>query len=269
MALDQLLRRHSVSVTGWLILGFSLVSVKIIVPPFVPVGPGVGPITFQLVLILSLARRRTKSWKLTSDQDGRRRRRRRRRQRIPDGRRPTAVGGVAVDRAASVQRHAARFFPCPEPLHPLPSPVASRRLPVHHQLRHGAHLDHVLVGFMRDGVWYNRDGEPVVDDGGFGAVPASEEAIAALPETTVGECDGETREKEAECVVCLEDYQAGDKLRTLPCSHGFHERCILPWLRVSRLCPLCRFALPAAAAAETESLVDEEENEEDDDDAIR
>nr|CAB3459324.1 unnamed protein product [Digitaria exilis] len=154
--------------------------------------------------------------------------------------------------------------------HFLPS-SPSRRLPVHHQLRHGGdHFDLVLVGFMRGGVWYNRDGEPVVDDdgaysnGGFGAVPASEEAIAALPETTVGECDGETREKEAECVVCLEDYQAGDKLRTMPCSHGFHERCILPWLRVSRLCPLCRFALPAAAA-ETESLVDEEEDDDEGD----
>nr|CAB3490881.1 unnamed protein product [Digitaria exilis] len=158
--------------------------------------------------------------------------------------------------------------------HSLPS-SPSRRLPVHHQLRHGGgHLDDlVLVGFMRGGVWYNRDGEPVVDDdgaysnGGFGAVPASEEAIAALPETTVGDGDGETKGKEAECAVCLEDYQVGDKLRTMPCSHGFHERCILPWLHVSRLCPLCRFALPAAAA-EAESLVDEEEEDDDEGDTI-
>nr|CAB3463023.1 unnamed protein product [Digitaria exilis] len=132
--------------------------------------------------------------------------------------------------------------------HSLPS-SPSRRLPVHHQLRHGGHL--VLVGFMRGGVWHNRDGEPVVDDdgaysnGGFGAVPASEEAIAALPETATATARRRGKKQSA---------------RTMPCSHGFHERCILPWLRVSRLCPLCRFAMPAAGA-ETESLVDEEEDE--------
>ncbi|CAL5098371.1 unnamed protein product [Urochloa decumbens] len=80
--------------------------------------------------------------------------------------------------------------------------------------------------------------------GGFGAVPASGDAVAALPvpETTVGE--GEATEEE--CAVCLEAYEAGDTLRTMPCSHGFHEHCIFGWLAISRLCPLCRFALPAA-----------------------
>ncbi|KAG2614804.1 hypothetical protein PVAP13_3NG009700 [Panicum virgatum] len=72
-----------------------------------------------------------------------------------------------------------------------------------------------------------------------GGVPASGEAIAALPETTAGEG--------GECAVCLEAYEAGDTLRTMPCAHGFHERCIFEWLRVSRLCPLCRFALQAEA----------------------
>jgi hypothetical protein len=32
---------------------------------------------------------------------------------------------------------------------------------------------------------------------------------------------------------------------TCPSSHGFHEKCIFKWLSVSRLCPLCRFVLPA------------------------
>ncbi|XP_066333148.1 uncharacterized protein [Miscanthus floridulus] len=75
---------------------------------------------------------------------------------------------------------------------------------------------------------------------GLGAVPvpASGVAMAYPPETTVGE--GER----GECAVCLEEYEAGDALRTMPCAHGFHERCIFGWLRLSRLCPLCRFALP-------------------------
>ncbi|RLN27812.1 hypothetical protein C2845_PM05G05910 [Panicum miliaceum] len=118
---------------------------------------------------------------------------------------------------------------------------------------------------LRDGVatWYV-DGEPVGDggyggggdyrNGGFGGVPASDEAMAALPETTAGE--GETRGKE--CAVCLEAYEAGDTLRTMPCAHGFHQRCIFEWLRVSRLCPLCRFALPAAAETESPFMGDED-----------
>jgi hypothetical protein len=74
---------------------------------------------------------------------------------------------------------------------------------------------------------------------GFGAVPvpASGVAMACLPETTVGEGEGEARGR-GECAVCLEEYEAGDALRTMHSAHGFHERCIFGWLRVSR------FALP-------------------------
>ncbi|KAG2555742.1 E3 ubiquitin-protein ligase CIP8-like [Panicum virgatum] len=82
-------------------------------------------------------------------------------------------------------------------------------------------------------------------DSGFVGVPASGDAMAALPETTVGE--GGAGEEEEECAVCLEGYAAGDTVRTMPCSHGFHGHCILRWLAASRLCPLCRFALQAEA----------------------
>ncbi|OEL34973.1 hypothetical protein BAE44_0004007, partial [Dichanthelium oligosanthes] len=40
-----------------------------------------------------------------------------------------------------------------------------------------------------------------------------------LPVTTVCETGDQ------ECGVCL-DGTEGDKLRTMPCSHGFHESCI-------------------------------------------
>uniref|UniRef100_A0ACD5Y7P9 Uncharacterized protein n=1 Tax=Avena sativa TaxID=4498 RepID=A0ACD5Y7P9_AVESA len=81
-----------------------------------------------------------------------------------------------------------------------------------------------------------------VDDayrnGGFGAVPASGDAIAGLGETSASEA------RERACTVCLQDFEGGDKLRRLPCFHSFHERCIFDWLRVSRACPLCRHRLP-------------------------
>ena len=93
----------------------------------------------------------------------------------------------------------------------------------------------------------------------LGAVQASSVAIACPPETTVGE--GEARES-GECAVCLDEYEAGEALRTMPCAHGFLERCIFKWLRASRLCPLCRFALPPEEGTETD---DEREAGHDDD----
>jgi hypothetical protein len=54
---------------------------------------------------------------------------------------------------------------------------------------------------------------------------------------------GETREED--CAVCLEEFvdDGEEKLRMIPCSHSFHERCIFDWLSRDRRCPICRFAI--------------------------
>jgi hypothetical protein len=34
------------------------------------------------------------------------------------------------------------------------------------------------------------------------------------------------------CDICLNEYKAHDKVRTIPCLHRFHTRCIDKWLKV-------------------------------------
>ena len=43
--------------------------------------------------------------------------------------------------------------------------------------------------------------------------------------------------------ICLCDFEAGDMLRQLPCSHEFHQPCIDSWMERHRTCPLCRHVL--------------------------
>ncbi|KAG8534369.1 uncharacterized protein KY384_001214 [Bacidia gigantensis] len=50
------------------------------------------------------------------------------------------------------------------------------------------------------------------------------------------------RSKQAECVVCLEEYVEGhSRVMSLPCGHEFHAECITPWLTTRRrTCPICK-----------------------------
>ncbi|CAH8260058.1 unnamed protein product [Arabidopsis lyrata] len=47
--------------------------------------------------------------------------------------------------------------------------------------------------------------------------------------------------KATECLICLGDFEDGEKVRVLPkCNHGFHVRCIDTWLLSRSSCPTCR-----------------------------
>ncbi|GAQ87029.1 RING/U-box superfamily protein [Klebsormidium nitens] len=48
---------------------------------------------------------------------------------------------------------------------------------------------------------------------------------------------------ELTCSVCLENVTEGELVRTLPCLHGFHQKCVDRWLRQQATCPVCKFKL--------------------------
>lgn len=64
------------------------------------------------------------------------------------------------------------------------------------------------------------------------------ETLAALPEIAfkkqADEGNGER------CTVCLDDYEDGEIVLQLPCSHIFHGHCVPEWFKTQKTCPLCR-----------------------------
>lgn len=45
------------------------------------------------------------------------------------------------------------------------------------------------------------------------------------------------------CVVCMCDFEEGDKVKKLICNHQFHEGCIMTWLKNNSTCPMCKASL--------------------------
>ena len=46
---------------------------------------------------------------------------------------------------------------------------------------------------------------------------------------------------DATCSICCDALtKSGARVAQLPCAHTFHADCVLPWMRVSHQCPLCR-----------------------------
>ena len=85
-------------------------------------------------------------------------------------------------------------------------------------------------------------------DGGFGGAPASAAAMAdRITERKFHEIGGGADEETTKCMICIEDFEAGDDLGEMPCTHSFHQCCLVQWLARSRLCPCCRHALPSEA----------------------
>ncbi|EJU00153.1 hypothetical protein DACRYDRAFT_109569 [Dacryopinax primogenitus] len=69
------------------------------------------------------------------------------------------------------------------------------------------------------------------------ARPASQETRDALPRHVVTTSSDLLNR---DCAVCKDDFEVGQKTVALPCTHSFHDECILPWLELNGTCPVCR-----------------------------
>ncbi|XP_008669849.1 F-actin-monooxygenase MICAL3 [Zea mays] len=85
-----------------------------------------------------------------------------------------------------------------------------------------------------------------------------------------------TAKNDDNCAICLnpladivgpdpdhkkDDATATSMLRAMPCSHIFHQHCILQWLHRNAVCPLCRYQLPTTFKDEDTEEEDEDEDE--------
>ncbi|ESQ39911.1 hypothetical protein EUTSA_v10001049mg [Eutrema salsugineum] len=62
--------------------------------------------------------------------------------------------------------------------------------------------------------------------------------------TLVYSSDLELAGAEAECAICLSEFEQGESIQVLEkCHHGFHVKCINKWLSSRSSCPTCRTSI--------------------------
>uniref|UniRef100_A0A1A9X271 RING-type E3 ubiquitin transferase n=1 Tax=Glossina brevipalpis TaxID=37001 RepID=A0A1A9X271_9MUSC len=70
--------------------------------------------------------------------------------------------------------------------------------------------------------------------------PLSRDKIDEIPKFLITD---DVVDKQQQCSVCLEYFKLEELVRKLPCSHLFHDDCIVPWLSLHGNCPTCRKSL--------------------------
>jgi len=76
------------------------------------------------------------------------------------------------------------------------------------------------------------------------APPASSQVLEKMLRLRWGPRMQREKGGKQSCSICLADLEMGDEVMQITCGHFFHEDCILPWLKQTNSCPLCRFELP-------------------------
>ena len=93
-----------------------------------------------------------------------------------------------------------------------------------------------------------------------------EEDIRSLPTFKIDEkymkkIELNTEECMKKCVVCMEDFEIGEELKTLPCFHIFHGKCINKWLVANMNCPVCKMNInPSSGNSDINNMEEEDNN---------
>lgn len=77
------------------------------------------------------------------------------------------------------------------------------------------------------------------DGGRRGAPPAAKSVVLKLSTVEIL-----TEQEAVVCAICKDMVNIGETATKLPCGHGYHGDCIVPWLGSRNTCPVCRFELP-------------------------
>ena len=112
------------------------------------------------------------------------------------------------------------------------------RFSAHRNRFHGGRFTYRHTHFM---IMEDSD-DDADDDDEEGVRPASEESkmgleVVKIEKGMVG-LAGEV------CAVCLDEFCVGSEARKMPCSHTYHQNCIVKWLGKSNMCPICRYRVP-------------------------
>lgn len=111
------------------------------------------------------------------------------------------------------------------------------------EMQQGRERERISLGAGRNGVGNGIDAmnyEQLLNAFGDGTenMGAEESQIRRLPTHAVGE--NPLPEDARQCLICLEDFEKGEKRTILPCLHGFHENCCHKWLKTNGKCPVCK-----------------------------
>ncbi|KAL6142018.1 hypothetical protein ACLB2K_060302 [Fragaria x ananassa] len=74
--------------------------------------------------------------------------------------------------------------------------------------------------------------------------PTAQSAIEGLEKVRLDAAitDGESLPM---CAICWKDFTPEEGMLTrMPCSHCYDGDCIVRWLSVHHLCPMCRYQMP-------------------------